>query len=79
VSQQCGLAAKKENGILGCIKGSVARRWREGIFPLLYTAEVTSGVPCPVLGSSVQERRGSPGESPAEGHKDDWGPGAPPV
>ena len=38
--------------------------------PPLCPAEATSGVLCPVLGSSAQERQGTAGESPAEGNKD---------
>jgi len=44
--------------------------------PLLCPSEAPSGVLCPVLGFSVQERWRATGESPAEAYEDDEGTGA---
>jgi len=34
ISQQCGLDAKKANGILGCIQKNMTSKAREAILPL---------------------------------------------
>jgi len=47
MSQQCVLVDKKAKGILGCIKKNIVTS------TLLCPGEATSGVLCPILGSSV--------------------------
>ena len=76
MSQQCVPVPKKASGILGYIKESGQQGKGGDPPPLLCPGEATSAVLCPVLGSSVQERQGTSKESPAEGHRDDWGTGA---
>ncbi|GAB0179565.1 mitochondrial enolase superfamily member 1 [Grus japonensis] len=72
MSRQHVLAAQKASCILGCIKRSVASRSREVILPPLFCPyETPSGVLCPALEFSVQERHGPVGTSPEKGHKND--------
>lgn len=52
---------------------------RDDLSPLFCPGEATAGVLCTILDSPVQDRQGSPRESPVEGHKDGEGPGVSPV
>ena len=69
MSQQCALAARKANCVLGYIKKGVASREREVIVPPLFSScEAPSAVLRPGLGPPVEERRRAPGTGPEEGH-----------
>ena len=76
MSQQRALVAKEANGILGCIKEHGQQLEGGDPPPLLCADEAAFRILCPVLGSPVQKRQGSPRRSPARGHKDDEWPGA---
>jgi len=65
---QCALAAWKTNRILGCIKGSMASRSREGILPLC-SSESPPGVLHAALEPSTQDRHGAVGAGPEEATK----------
>ncbi|KAK4827214.1 hypothetical protein QYF61_015242 [Mycteria americana] len=57
MSQQCALAAKRANRVLGCIKHSIASWSREVIVPLHAAPVRPPQVLCTVLGASILEKR----------------------
>jgi len=69
MSQQCALAAQKANCTLGCLK--CGQEGEGGDCPYLQNLhEYPSGVTCPDLGPSAQDRHGAYGECPEESHGD---------
>ena len=76
MSQQCTLAAKKANSLLGYIRQCYQQVKGGGPSPLLSTGGATLGLWSPVLGSPVQERYELTGASPVKGTEDDEGTGA---
>jgi len=70
INQQCTVAARKvTNSVLHY--EDHCQQVKGGSFShLLNTREVKSGVLCPVLDSTIQERHGHTGVSPPRGYKD---------
>jgi len=71
MGQHCALMTLKANRILNCIKRRGANRARDDPAPLLCVVEASSGVLCPDVESSVQEKHGPVGACPEEGRKND--------
>ncbi|KAK4832646.1 hypothetical protein QYF61_024674 [Mycteria americana] len=74
MSQQCALATKKADSILGCSsRQSIAVRSREVTLPLC--SALVRPQRCAQFWAPQYERHGRAGESPTKGHQDDEGPG----
>ena len=77
LSQQCALATKKSNGILGCIRQNITSRSREVIF-LHYSGLVRLHLEfCGQFCAPQYKRELSIMQSSTGGHRDAEGPGVP--
>lgn len=65
------LRAKKANGILDCIRRTVASRLKDGNPSPPFSIGGATARVLFLLGSTMQERDGHTGESSMEGHKGD--------
>lgn len=77
MAQWCVLAAWKNNCILGWVKSSMSRMFREMILPLLWSSETPPGIVHPDLVLPAQEEHGPIQVHPEVDREDDQRAGTP--